>query len=325
LIEDLTPYVKKFKTDMNRFDPVTIQSLKQFSDQGESVALPYAMNFSAMFYNKDIFDKFGVGYPKDGMSWDDAVALGTRLNRNEAGTQYRGLNPGGADLMGYGLSLNYVDKKTDKAILNTDKWKMVVEKVVQIYKMPGFMDAVPGGQGQPNFMNDRTTAMLTAWGGGMLGPLEELQKKGNPMNWDMATVPTFPEAKGKQLAIDFHMLLAAKTSKHKDQAYQVIKTVSGPEVQKIINRTTRVTVLKKTDEYKKNFGADLTSLKGKNLNAIFGSTPNVLYTLTEYDGKARGYLKEAAYDMARGKFDVNTALRTAEDQTNQYIEDQKKK
>jgi multiple sugar transport system substrate-binding protein len=322
IIEDLGPLIKKFGTDMGRFDPITIDSMKQYSDVGGTVGMPYASNFSALFYNKDIFDKFGVAYPPDGMTWDDAIEIGRKLTRKEDNIQYRGLNPGGADLMGYGLSLPYVDKLTNKALINTDKWKMVLNKALEIYSMPGYMDGAPGGQGQPNFLKERTTAMLGAWGDTILGPMEEFHLSGNPMNWDMATIPNFPEAKGKARAIDFHMLILSKTSKHKDQAFLAMDLVSSDEVQQMINRTTRVTVLKKTDDYKTNFGASLQSLKGKNLNAIFGVEPNVLYTLTRFDGKAREFVRNVAYDAARNQFDINTGLREAEEKLNKYIEEQ---
>ncbi|CAG7628715.1 ABC transporter substrate-binding protein [Paenibacillus allorhizosphaerae] len=324
-IEDLNPYIKKYGEDMNRFDPFTTEGLKGYSDKGETVAMPYAMNFSVLFYNKDLFDKFGVAYPKDGMTWDDAEAIARKLTKNENGVPYRGLNPGGVDLMGFGLSLPYVDKKTNKAVLQTDQWRMVMEKALALYKIPGYVvdGKFLGGQGQGYFLKDRTWAMIGAWGD-MIGSLEQYQQEGNPINWDMVTLPNFKEAKGFVREGDFHMLHISRLSKHKDEAFRVLSHIASDEVQTIINKSGRLTVLKKTPEYQKSYGADLQTIKGKNLNAIFGVAPNKLHPLTEYDGKARGIINDAATSVLLKNVDMNTALRTAQEQLEKYIQDQQK-
>jgi multiple sugar transport system substrate-binding protein len=325
-IEDLNPYIKKFGEDMNRFDPVLLESLKSYSDKGETVAMPYAMNFSALFYNKDIFEKFGVPYPKDGMTWDDTEALARRLTRSEGGVQYRGLNPAGVDLLGFGLSLPYVDKKTNQAVLNTDKWKMVLEKSVNLYSIPGYVvdGKWLGGQGQGYFVKDRTWAMIGAWGD-LIGSFESYQKQGNPLNWDMVTLPNFKEALGYAREGDFHMLHLSKLGKHKNEAFKVLSLIASDEVQTIINKSGRLTVLKKTPEYQKTFGADYESIKGKNLNAVFGVKPNKLHPQTEFDGKGRGLMNDAATDVVLKGIDINTALRNAQDNMEQYIQEQQKK
>ena len=86
--EDLNAMIKEYKVDMNQFEPIATKTIKNYSDKGETLALVYALQYYATFYNKDIFDKFGVSYPKDGMSWDDLIELGKKLTRNEGGVQY---------------------------------------------------------------------------------------------------------------------------------------------------------------------------------------------------------------------------------------------
>jgi multiple sugar transport system substrate-binding protein len=314
---DMNPLVKKNGDNIDRFDPVTIDSLKIFSDKGELVGMPVLMNFAALFYNKDIFDKFGVPYPKDGMTWDEAIALGKRLTRTEEGIRYRGLNPGGADLMGYGLALPYADPKTNKGLLETDSWKTVVGKAAEIYSQPGWLEGkLPDGQGQNDFLKLKDTAMLGAWT--ILGSLEEMQQG---INWDMVTLPNFKEKQGNSREVDFHILMVSKTSKHQDQAYQLISSLTSPEVQELINKSGSLPVIKKTEEHKKTFGSDMTSIKGKNINAVFGVKANSLHSpYTPYDGEARKQIVSAAYEAGSGNTDVNSALRSAQEKTNKYIE-----
>ncbi|WP_028551237.1 ABC transporter substrate-binding protein [Paenibacillus sp. UNC451MF] len=315
---DLNPLVKKFDTDLSRLDPITLETLKSYSNKGELMGLPVTMSFPALYYNKDIFDKFGIAYPKDGMTWDEAIAIAKKLTRTENGIRYRGLNPGGADLMGYGLSLPYVDVQSNKPVLETDTWIKVVSKAAEIYSIPGWLDGnLPSGQGQNDFTKLKDTAMIGSWS--MLAALEKLQQEGQPMNWDMVTIPNFEEAKGTGREIDFQMFMISKNSKHQEQAFQAISYFLSDEVQTIINQNGNLTVLKKTQEYQNNFGTNLPSLKGKNLNAIFGAKPGKLHPPTPYDGEARKKLNAAAYEVGASKIDVNSALRSVNEQMGKFI------
>ncbi|NOU90117.1 extracellular solute-binding protein [Paenibacillus sp. LMG 31460] len=48
------------------------------------------MDTLVLYYNKDIFDKFGISYPRNGMTWDEVYDLAKKLNRTEDGISYRG-------------------------------------------------------------------------------------------------------------------------------------------------------------------------------------------------------------------------------------------
>ncbi|MDF2717648.1 MAG: extracellular solute-binding protein family 1, partial [Paenibacillus sp.] len=65
---DITPLAKTAGFDLGRFDQEALKTLRSLSDKGELYGLPYNMQFNALYYNKDIFDKFGVPYPQDGMT-----------------------------------------------------------------------------------------------------------------------------------------------------------------------------------------------------------------------------------------------------------------
>jgi len=46
---------------------------------GSVYAVPFAKNVYVLYYNKDIFDRFQLPYPTDGMTWDDVFALARRF------------------------------------------------------------------------------------------------------------------------------------------------------------------------------------------------------------------------------------------------------
>lgn len=49
---------------------------------GNCMRQPVVNNTMSLYYNKDLFDKFGVSYPKDGMTWDEVLELNRQLDKN---------------------------------------------------------------------------------------------------------------------------------------------------------------------------------------------------------------------------------------------------
>lgn len=69
IFEDISPLVKKYNFDLAGIQPVLLDMIKNRSG-GELIGLPMqASTYSpALYYNKDLFDKFNVSYPTDRMT-----------------------------------------------------------------------------------------------------------------------------------------------------------------------------------------------------------------------------------------------------------------
>jgi len=321
VIEDLNPYIKKFHIDLSIYDQVTIESIKKFGEKGEMVALPFRMNIPALFYNKDIFDKFGVSYPKEGMTWEETIDLARKLTRDDNGVQYLGLYTGGADRMAMGLTLPYVNK-TNEAVLTTDNWVKVLNTYNTLYSIPGYVkDGKMVNNSHMVFVKDQTLAMAGYFGPDVFSQIDILHKSGQEINWDMVTIPTFEKGKGSAWQAETYNMLVTTTSKHKDQAFQVLSQVAGEEVQKQLNKSGTISILKKTETLKKEYGTDMEILKGKNTNALFTLQPGI-HEHTKFDQKGRSLVVQAGNEMILKGIDVNTALRNAQEKLNQYMQEQ---
>src|SRR5699024_1707758 len=73
LIRDQMPLVEDYGLDLDLYEKNMIDTLKSQSRGGELNALPFIKQGYVMTYNKDAFDAFGVPYPTDGMTWDEAI------------------------------------------------------------------------------------------------------------------------------------------------------------------------------------------------------------------------------------------------------------
>jgi multiple sugar transport system substrate-binding protein len=314
LAYDLTAFAKSQQFDWNRFDAGALEAIKQEGPHGEMYSVPFSLNIFGLFYNKDIFDKFGVPYPKDGQTWNDLVEIGKKLERTEGGVKYRGFAPGSFSVLSSPLSLAYVDPKTNLAKLQTDGWK----KAVETYKMIEDISEDKSGGVLPFFQN-RNIAMLPN-SVNLINNIQGAIDKGGVLNWDLAQFPSYPNLSnvGPQTVVPSVAITA--TSRHKDAAFQIIDYLTSREVQQLLSRNARVSALK-DPELKTMFGADFPGLKGKHVQSVFKSVPAKPAPQSDYDDIVSNEFNKVVLDFAKGKVaDVNTTLRTAEEAANKAIQ-----
>jgi multiple sugar transport system substrate-binding protein len=316
LATNIEPLIKAANIDLSRWEPGSLQAVKSASGGEYLSALPYANNLNALFYNKDIFDKFGVPYPKDGMTWDDAIDLAKKVTRQEGGVQYKGLHPDSTYRAAGQLGIGFVDPKTMKAALNTDKWKRVFEMEKKIYSIPG-NSYIAAGPAFTSFIKDKTLAMFASFN-------RTTQISVAPdLNWDMASYPIFPEAPGKGLNYDLHVLAITANSEHKDAAALVLSVMMSDEVHLNMARDGKGPVFK-GDVYRQQFGQNVDYLKGKNVAALFKVKSTDNFPPTEFDNQASGLINGKYSNMVyKDNVDVNTALRQADEELNQVIAENK--
>jgi len=87
---DIEPLIKKHEFDLNRLEPAMVDAGRQVAGGKGIYGLPVLVPPSAVYYNKDLFDKFGVAYPKDGQTWDDLYETSKKMTRIDGGIQYYG-------------------------------------------------------------------------------------------------------------------------------------------------------------------------------------------------------------------------------------------
>jgi multiple sugar transport system substrate-binding protein len=319
---DLNEMVKKNDVNLNRFVQTAMDDIKSYGDQGQLYALPWSTNFSVLLYNKEIFDRFALPYPKDGMTWDDIAALSKKINAsaNSAGLEITAIDPQDIRKFASPLSIPIVDPKTEKAVLYSEGWKRAFEY------LKGFIDTgnKNGYKVLDRFLKDKSVAMITFYGD-VFGDVEKYIKSGSDINWDFIATPSFKETPGMGFRSLSHDLLISSTSKHKEEAFKVIQYLTGDENQlALTKRGIRFPAIN-DQKLKDSFGSDNPILKGKNMAAVFHNKPAPNPKFTKYDSIAESNLSKAFTKVAEGKTDINTALREAEEVANKEIDLEKVK
>lgn len=318
ILYDMTDLIKTHKFDLSRFETQMIADTKIGSPNGELYGVPYSRNFHAFYYNKDIFDKFGVAYPPDGMTWDQAVELARKVTRNEGGTQYRGIDPGSRISWIYQpLGIEADDFKTGKATLNNEQWKKVFELVKTMFTIPG---NEPQGTAIDNFLKEKRLAMIAYTN--MFSQLEGPTKEG--FNWDVAQYPSYPERPNTYGNSSVNIMTITQTSKYKEQALQVIAVATSDEVQLESSKQGRISPLSKPD-IQTAFGQNLEVLKGKRIASIFKSKPVPYPNSSPYRSKSESIANKYFNEYLAGTIDINTALSRADEEINKMLQAERAK
>lgn len=311
LQHDMTELLQKQKFDVNRIDPALMQVVRNFGD-GKLNGLPFLGSNYLMFYNKDVFDKFGVPYPRDGMTWDETYELAKKMTRTDGGVQYNGFQADPGLLLKYNpRSLGFLDTKEDKPGVTTEAWQQYFAHVKRFYEIPNNpvsnVDNFPKGQ---YAMAVHVAEKVIGW------------PQANPsLNWDVVTAPVFQDNPGVGLQSNFYSLFVTGQSKHKEEATAVIAHLLSNEVQSQLSKRGLITPLLSKD-VQKAFGENMPELKGKNLQAVYANKyapppPARANGLTFVDGSSK--MRTAFVDMLKNNEDINTALRKAEEAIKQDI------
>ncbi|MBE1442990.1 ABC transporter substrate-binding protein [Paenibacillus sp. OAS669] len=321
---DMTDLAKKHNVDLSSFEPTLIDAAKMISD-GKLYGLPVFNNIMVTYYNKTLFQKFGIPSPKDGMTWDEMHDLARKMTRNDGGKQYIGLVVSPTHVLRLNqFSQPYVDPKTEQATINSDMWKRMYEAYYTIPAQDqGYKDRIVALNNKlpykDDFLKDQNLAMFV-----YLSDLQSiLSKEMAALDWDIVSMPTFKELPGiGSQAYPTFMSITNQTV-NKDAAMEVLKYLVSEEYQTLAAKKAALPVLKsKTVQDALGQSAEF---KDKNLKAIFFNQLAPISPKSKYDGAVEKAYTKPQVDLSLGKIDLNTALRSAEEEANKAIEQEKRK
>lgn len=309
---DMTNLIKTNNFDLNRLDPSTVQAVRNLS-KGGMYALPYSMNTFGLMYNKDLFDKFGVPYPKDGMTWDEIYDKAKQMTRNDGGTQYRGFVTQSYNFAFLNqMSLGFVDPKTDKALFYSDeRWAKFTRNLLRFYEIPGneLKEGSFGGV-SGTFLKDKIMAMYAYF----------IPTTKQDVNWDVVSLPEFSDLRGVGTQPLLWLAYIPSISKNKEAAFEAIAYMTSDEYQTHIAKKALGFPVITTQSVKDSYGQDNPHLQGKNVKALLKNKPALPPVGSQYSRTAGVQFERIMYQLGKGQLDMNTALRQMEENANKDIE-----
>ncbi|NOV03372.1 ABC transporter substrate-binding protein [Paenibacillus planticolens] len=258
MLSQLDPLITKDKFDTTGIVPAVIDGIKN-AGSGKLYALAPTFSSSALIYNKKMFQDAGVDFPKDGMTWDEVFDLSKRLTKGEGDSRINGFSfstQAQGDLF-YGmqmytapLQLKMFDDAGEKMTVDTDQWEKVWTKMAQLQKdnvFPELMDPQKGMNRQfdqenpfayDDFMSSRLAMGIINYG--QIQQIASANKnaasyKGyTPLDWDVVTIPSHPEAKGVGGSIYMNGIMGINAkAQNPEDAWKFIKFVNGDDWAKL--------------------------------------------------------------------------------------------
>lgn len=313
---DMTNLIKKHNVDLAKIEPSMVNTMRSFSTKGELYGLPVLTNTLALYYNRDIFNQLAVPMPKDGMSWDEVNELNRRLSRTDRDIQFVGIaymfnhywdiNP---------FSIPYVNN--DRATINNGKFNPLFQTILNSASAPGYKDFVNANKKIPD--RGDFTAGRAAMFAGLANSHLNLAPDYEKINWDVLRYPVYKESPNPYPQAYPTYFAVSATSKFKDQSMEVIKYLVSEEFQLSVSKSGTIPVVF-SPAILNSFSSDLPYHQDKNLKTLLYPkfAPGAV---TLRDPVVRNiYFKENLLPYARGEMDLNTLLRTAEEEANKALE-----
>ncbi|MBT2656120.1 sugar ABC transporter substrate-binding protein [Bacillus sp. ISL-18] len=224
-LEPLDSYIKKEGAEYKDNFYNTLWNYN--SADGKILGLPVGYTTHVVYYNKALFDKAGVEYPKAGWTWDDLQETANKLTNKDTkvtGFAFSGKpDPYDFEMYLWGNNASYVDKDGNL------KGNLDSKKSVEVFKMFQNM-AKKGtaitteGSGDTEMKSGKVAMFVYgAWG---LKPLKEAG-----IDYGVVELPKFKNGKSVSI-LSSSGISVSKDSKHKKEAFEFIKFWTSEEANK---------------------------------------------------------------------------------------------
>lgn len=253
---ELDPLLERDKYDTETIFPGLIEMLKE-KGGGKLYGLAPTFYGSVLYYNADLFAKYGVEPPHDGMTWQEILDTARRfpVEGDEKtrvygfGDQYGNMtfeNLGSRIATTQGLK--FINPDTMKVTLNTDSWKQAYKMAIDAVESKAVYNPQNSGfqggtmeeyyQSQPFLMGRMA---MTVDGFYLMRNIKEAKgalKDYKPFQLGVVAGPVDPARPDETREVYFGEIFAIRSdSPNADAAWEFLKFVNGDEYAKIKSRS----------------------------------------------------------------------------------------
>jgi multiple sugar transport system substrate-binding protein len=343
---NLESFIKKDEYDLEGIVPGVVDYLKEQSD-GILYGLTPTFYSQAIYYNKDLFTKYGVPFPEDRMSWKSLLeraamfpTTGTKEDR------VYGLKAGyNSGLYQFGLTigasqgLSYVNPTSMQMTINTDSWKTAFETAQLALKSGTLYE-----EDRNAMMSEATTyesyllrdpfiggkVAMTMDANYLMDQIKEAKNNDTVKdkvikNWDLVTMPVNPQSPNESSSMSINQIFAidAKSS-NLEAAWKFISYINGDEFARVTSKVQNGGFPIRT-KY-------LSSEEGLNLAAFYSLKPVQSPMYKDFNKLPRdffmkfdGITQQEMQGVTDGQKSVSEALDNLQAQGQQFLLEAKNK
>ena len=231
---DLDPLIADDRGfDLNDFYPELVELCRH---DGRLYSLPRYTSVYVLFYNEDLFDGAGLGYPDDSWTWDDYLAAARKLTVDSPDPERRRF---GCVIDFWGARIypwvwasggEILDHQRKRCLLDSPEAQAALQFLVDLrhkWKVCPPTTMAERRQNIAMFTNGQVAMFQTgAW------DIQQM-KEAKTLRWDIAPLP-----KKKQHAtlLGMENYAIAAGTKHPKEAWELFKFLLGPQAQETMAR-----------------------------------------------------------------------------------------
>lgn len=259
ILLDLEAIIRQSEFDITNMSPLVIETIKSKSND-TIFGLAPTFSSQALYYNKDMFQQYGVPFPKDKMTWDEVLDLANRFPSDGQGeNRLYGFAYGTNAIMirflynfASTLGLGFVDQDLTKVTFQTNGWKKAFELTVKAMQSKAFFKSsnanissssggLDGLTKSNLFLSQRAAmtidniSLIT----NRLQIAKPVLKDSVITNWGVVTIPVNPQNPDltSQASVSQFFSINAKTT-NLIAAWELVKIINGDEYAKLQSRST---------------------------------------------------------------------------------------
>lgn len=238
---DITTFVEK-DLDADQLYPIALEWLKS-AGQGKLYGLNSHFTTYALYYNKSLFDEYGVDYPTDGMSWQEILRLAERFsNKHNGNKQVYGYHQmyleSPKDLIttiAGTQHLSFTNADGTRMTVDTKPWRDIFQMVVESLSRGNFTlqtvdTASPNAANKMDLFPKGNVAMTID----DLYYMNRLKQNNVPFDWGVVTTPIDPANPEFDNNYNPSSIFAIPANaSHIETAWEVIRYFNGPDYAKL--------------------------------------------------------------------------------------------
>lgn len=334
---DLTPFIEQDKYNTDNMIPGILEFLKE-KGGGTLYGLSPSFYSQALFYNKDLFEKYGVEPPTDRMSWEDVIARASRFPTD-----------GSPEERVYGLKNSYrtslfefatsIGDTLGLSIFTTDPMQVTLDTPAWQNAFSTALDAIRSGtlyvqddnmmrswssyeeylMADP-FISGRAAMMIeNVYMMDQLQQAAEQLKDKVSFNWDLVTVPVDPANPDYTTTASVDQIFAINaTSTNSKEAWNFIKYIHSDEYARVKSKTYNGGSISIRSGYFKDD-------EGRNVEAFYTlkptQSPSRLYysELPSFYGEFMGLANSKLEPVVKENASLEEALRELQQESEQLM------
>ncbi|MBA9085716.1 multiple sugar transport system substrate-binding protein [Fontibacillus solani] len=297
------------------------------SGGGKLYGLPPYFGNTGLFYNKDLFDKYSIPYPQDGMTWEEVFQLAKRFPMEEGISGfYTNYLSALRDRMGASQGLRSINPKEMKLTVNTESYKKMFEMLLDAYQSKALEVKDYGEDVYDSFITGKSAMTTESYYYLNNNIYWAKTDRGDDfhLNWDVAAAPVGESNRESAPLFMLYDIYAVNANTSEAQAaWELVKFINSEEVAKMKSRTTTHAIPTRTDYmynpegkrmeiFYKNISVDMALKVNSQNKKIPNKFYNALRTITDLEFMA----------ASRGEKSVDEALQSIQEKGQEELDKQ---